>query len=317
MAKGKTVDLNTQDSIKRMLTSISAKKGRAVSESTRETYFIYLRRFCDFCDKTPDELISERKIQWKSEDIFIRRSQEEKVKEFTEYLREEGYSSNTIATAVGAIKSLYTSNYHPLMQVNIPSGNPTRIYKIPTKEELTQVIESAYIPWHAAFMTLTKDCGISLQDMLSLKESDGSPIYGTIKDQLKNGQVPIHLNITREKTQFKYHTFLGEDSFETMNNMPFHKMRLFPYSDSTIQDAMKNMGDKLGWTSFTPYSLRKWFRTQLTLDDMNDALIETMMGHSLGRVKAAYLVPPPQKLMEIYEKHYPALKLNNFLHQIP
>ena len=307
-------NLNTQDSIRRMLTNISAKKGRAISESTRETYFIYIRRFCDFCGKTPDELIDERSKESRSDDEFTRRRHEEKLKEFINYLREEGYSSNTIATAVGAIKSLYRSNYHPLIEVNIPSGSPVREYKIPTKEELNQVIDSAYMPWHAAFMMLTKDCGISLQDMLALKMGDGSRIYGSIKDQLKKGLVPIHINITREKTRFKYHTFLGEDSFELLNSDAiFHGMppnkRLFPYVDATIQDAMKTLGDKLGWTSFTPYSLRKWFRTQLTLSDMNEALIETMMGHSLPKVKAAYLVPPPQKLIKLYEKHYPALKL--------
>ncbi|MBU0847594.1 site-specific integrase [Patescibacteria group bacterium] len=306
------VDLENQDSIKRMLTGISAKKGRAVSESTRETYFIYIRRFCDFCGKTPDDLIDDRKKDWKSDDIFIRRRHEEKVKEFADYFRGEGYSSNTIATAVGAVKSLYSSNYHPMIQVNIPSGHPVREYKIPTKEELNQVIDSA-MPWHAEFMTLTKDCGISLQDMLALKLGDGSPVYGSIKDQLKKGWVPIHLNITREKTRFKYHTFLGEDSYEMLNNTATlqnsSNKRIFPYADSTIQDAMKALGDKRGWTSFTPYSLRKWFRTQLTLSDMNEALIESMMGHSLGKVKEAYLVPPPQKLREIYEKHYPALKL--------
>jgi len=306
------VDLNTQDSIKRMLINISAKTGRAISESTRETYFIYIKRFCEFCDKTPDKLIEERRKDWKSDDIFTRRRHEEKLKEFADYLREEGYSSNTISTATGAVKSLYTSNYHPMIEVNIPSGSPNREYKIPTKKELTQVIDLAHMPWHGAFMTLTKDCGISLQDMLKLKMIDGSPIYGSIRDQLKKGQVPIHLNITREKTHFKYHTFLGEDSFELLNHdivFPDHNKRLFPYDDSTIQYAMKVLGNKLGWTSFTPYSLRKWFRTQLTLSDMNEALIETMMGHSLGKVKEAYLVPPPQKLIEIYEKHYHALKL--------
>lgn len=312
-------DLNAQDSIKRMLTSISAKKGRAVSESTRQTYFIYIRRFCDFCGKTPDELIKERRSDWKSDDIFVRRRHEEKLKEFAGYLREEGYSSNTIATATGAVKSLYTSNYHPMIEVNIPSGRAVRVYKIPTTEELTQVIDSANRPWHGAFMMLTKDCGISLQDMLALKLIDGSPIYGSITDQLKKGQVPIHLNITREKTRFKYHTFLGEDSVEMLNNDAIfpdmtstnisYNKRLFPYHPSTIQDAMKALGDKRGWTSFTPYSLRKWFRTQLTLSDMNEAIIETMMGHSIGKVKEAYLVPPPQKLIEIYEKHYPALAL--------
>ena len=313
------IDLNSQDSIKRMLTNIAAKKGRAISESTRETYFIYIRRFCDFCGKTPDELIDERKRDVKNDDIFIVRRHEEKLKGFANYLREEGYSSNTIATATGAIKSLYKSNYLPMIEVHIPSGSPERVYKIPTKEELAQVIDLAYMPWHGAFMMLTKDCGISLQDMLALKLIDGSPIYGSIADQLKKGQVPIHLNIVREKTRFKYNTFLGEDSFEVLNNTSIfpdmastalsHNKRLFPYTDSSIQDAMKALGNKLGWSSFTPYSLRKWFRTQLTLSNMNEALIETMMGHSIGKVKEAYLVPPPQKLMEIYEKFYPALKL--------
>ena len=243
------IDLASQASIKRMLTSISAKKGRAVSESTQETYFIYIRRFCDFCDMPPDELIEDRSKDSRSEDIFTRRRHEEKLKEFADYFREEGYSSNTIATAVGAIKSLYSSNYHPMIQVNIPSGHPVREYKIPTKEELTSVIDSAYMPWHAAFMMLTKDCGISLQDMLALKMGDGSQVYGSIKDQLKKGQVPIHLNITREKTQFKYHTFLGKDSFRMLNDDKIftdtasHK-RLFPYVDSTIQYAMKTLGDQ-------------------------------------------------------------------------
>lgn len=312
------VDLTSQDSIQRMLTSISARKGRAISESTKTTYFIYLRRFCKFCDMTPDELIEERRIEWKSDDIFTRRRHEEKLKEFAQYLRAEGYSSNTIATATGAVKSLYRSNYHPMIEVNIPSGRSERESKIPTKEELKQVIELSRMPWHKAFMVLTKDCGISLQDMLALKLADGSPIYGSIADQLQNGQVPIHLHIVREKTKVKYDTFLGQDSFEVLHNdtifldmaksLSYNK-RLFPYSDSTIQSAMKVLGDKLGWKSFTPYSLRKWFRTQLTLSDMNEASIETMMGHSIGKVKEAYLVPPPQELIKLYEKHYPALKL--------
>ncbi len=313
------IDLNSQDSIKRMLTNISSKKGRAISYSTKRTYFIYIRRFCEFCGKTPDELIEERKSDVENKDIFIKRKHEEKLKGFANYLREEGYSSNTIATATGAVKSLYRSNYLPMIEVHIPSGSPERVYKIPTKEELAQVIDLTHMSWHGAFMMLTKDCGISLQDMLAMKMIDGSPIYGSISDQLKNGQVPIHIQITREKTRIKYDTFLGEDSFEVLNNdaifpdmastaLSYNK-KLFPYTDSSIQDAMKTLGNKLGWKSFTPYSLRKWFRTRLTLSDMNEALIERLMGHSIGKVKAAYLVTPVEELSEIYKKHYPALRL--------
>lgn len=312
-------DISNQDSIKRMLNSLSQRRGGVVSESTRTTFLIYIKRFCEFCDRTPDELIDDRKSDWKSDDIFTRRRHEEKLMEFAQHLREEDYTSNTVSTAVGSVRSFYRTNYLPITEVNIPSGRPVRVYKVPTKEELAQVIDMAHIPWHKAFMVLTKDCGISLQDMLNLKLIDGSPIYGSISDQLKKGQVPIHLHIVREKTKFKYDTFIGEDSFELLNNdaifpdmastaLSYNK-RLFPYTDSTIQDSMKALGNELGWKSFSPYSLRKWFRTQLTLDDMNDALIESMMGHTLGRVRGAYLLPPPQKLIEIYEKHYPALKL--------
>ena len=310
------VDLNTQDSIKRMLVSISAKKGR-VSEATRETYFIYIRRFCLFMGMTPDELFEERKQDNKSDDMFTRRRHEEKLKEFTNYLREEGYSSNTIATATAAVKSLYKHNYYPMIEVHIPSGQPVRVSKIPTHEELAQAIDEVNVYWHGAFMTLTKDCGISVQDMLSLKMGDGSPLYGSIKEQIKNGQVPIHLDIVREKTKFRFQTFLGEDAYEVLNNDLFFSditkkpdnKRLFPYVNSAIQFAMKNLGDKLGWTSFTPHCLRKWVRTQLKLNYMNESLIETLMGHSLGRIKSAYLIPPPPKFKDLYERHYPALKL--------
>lgn len=304
-----------QDSIKRMLTSISQRRGGVVSESTKTTFLIYIKRFCEFCGMTPDELIADRMSDWKSDDIFTRRRHEEKLMEFAQYLRAEGYKSNTVSTAVGAVRSLYRTNYLPMTEVNVPSGRPVRIYKIPSKEELAQAIDMTRVPWHGAFMTLTKDCGISLQDMLSLKLGDESPIYGSIKQQLKKGSVPIHLHIVRGKTQFTYDTFLGEDSYEAFNDEAVlsGKERIFPYADSTIQDAMKVIGDKLGWKHFTPYSLRKYFRTQLTLDDMNEALIESMMGHSLAKVKSAYLgrlgLTPPQKLIKIYEKHYDALRL--------
>ncbi len=311
------IDLDSQESIQRMLTSIEVKSGRTISPSTKTTYFIYIRRFCEFMAKTPDEIIKERRKDARSEDIFVQRRHEEKLVAFLSTLREQGYSSNTVSTATGAVKSLYRTNYHPMIEVNIPSPRPQREYKIPTKEELSDVIDSSGMRWHGAFMILTKDCGISLQDMLALKVGDGSQIYGSIKTQIKDGQVPIHLNLTRGKTLIKFHTFLGEDSYESLNNRATFpassyssdSKRLFPYAKSTIQNAMKDLGNKRSWTSFTPYSLRKWFRTQLTLSDMNEALIETMMGHSIGAVKEAYLVPPPQKLLEVYEKHYPSLRL--------
>ncbi|GAH36198.1 unnamed protein product, partial [marine sediment metagenome] len=38
------IDLETQDSIKRMLTSISQKRGGVVSKATKTTFLIYIKR---------------------------------------------------------------------------------------------------------------------------------------------------------------------------------------------------------------------------------------------------------------------------------
>jgi len=301
-----------------MFSSISLRRGGSVSPSTRRTFTVYLKRFFEFCGQSPDVMIEERMADWRSDDIFVRRRHEEKVMEFAQYLNDEGYSSNTVSTAIGAIRSFYRTNYLPMTEVNVPSGRPIREYKVPTKEELIKAIDRASVPWHRAFMILTKDSGISLQDMLALKIDDGSPKYGTIKEQVKKGLVPIVLNIVREKTRFKYTSFLGQDSYEILNEFIFPELkysyttgdkRLLPYAGSTIREAMKAIGDHFDWKSFCPYSLRKWFRTELTLDDCNDALIETWMGHSLGRVKAAYIVPPVERQKETYQSHYKALKL--------
>lgn len=311
--------ISNQASIKRMFNSISLKRGGSVSASTRKTFLIYLKRFFEFCGQTPDDMINERMDDWRSYDVFVRRRQEENVMEFAQYLNDEGYSSNTVSTAIGAVRSFYRTNYLPMTELNFPAGRPEREYKVPTKEELIKAIDRASASWHKAFMITTKDSGISLQDMLALKIDDGSPKYGTIKEQLKKGIVPIVLNIVREKTRFKYTSFLGEDSFEILNNefrFPHLKYshtkddkRLLPYAGSTIREAMKGIGDHFGWKSFCPYSLRKWFRTELTLDDCNDALIELWMGHSLGRVRRAYTVPPVERQMEAYKRHYGSLKL--------
>jgi integrase len=307
--------LEKQESIQRMLNSISARRGGGISESTKTTFLIFIEKFCNFTGKTPDELIAERMKDWKSDDIFTKRRHEELVTKFAQHLRQEGYAATSVSTTIGAVRSLYRSNYHPLIEVNIPSGNPVRVYKIPTKEELAQAVEYAGrtgSPWLRTYLIIGKDCGISLQDLLALRFDDGSPTYGTIKQQLVKGQCPIHINIVRKKTLLNFDTFLGQDSFEALQDNPpriakalKNDRNIFDYADASIQIFMKKLGKRLRWdAAFTPYSLRKWFRTQLSLDGVNEGLIEYMMGHSLGRVRTAYLIPPPQALMKIYAEHY-------------
>ena len=306
-------EIESQKSIERMLSRISRRRGGVVSKSTKDTFLYMIGLYSDFLDLTPDEIMAQRKVDLRSDEEEIQRSHEEKVTGFAKYLVEEfGYKRNSIATAIGAVQSLYTGNYMPLVDVGFSAGDPERQYKMPTKAELSTAIEAAKAPWHAAYMIFTKDCGISPQDMLALRPEDGSQVFGSLKQQLKEGRAPVHLHLTREKTLHTFDTFLGEDCYQFLDGVNLEGPRIFPYTDSAIQIVMKDIGVRFGWSpalSFCPYSLRKWFRTQLTLDDVNESLVEYMMGHRLARTKAAYLAPPPEALVKVYDAHYSALRL--------
>jgi len=42
---------------------------------------------------------------------------------------------------------------------------------------------------------------------------------------------------------------------------------------------------------------------------MNETLVEFMLGHSLGRVKGAYFVPPVMELRKVYTQYYPCISI--------
>jgi len=71
-------------------------------------------------------------------------------------------------------------------------------------------------------------------------------------------------------------------------------------------------------TPITPYSFRKFFNTNLKYAGVNEAIVEMMMGHSIGRVRGAYLVTgaggsmsgmPISKLAEVYMQAYDSIDI--------
>ena len=67
------------------------------------------------------------------------------------------------------------------------------------------------------------------------------------------------------------------------------------------------MSDKAGldW-KVSSHDLRKFFATNLKLARVNDpafneTLIEYWQGHSLGKVKGAYFVPPVEEQLRLYK----------------
>lgn len=310
--------------VQRWMSRLESK--RKGSPSTRKVFLYYLSRFCyQVAKKTPDQLIAERKIHLQSDDEMIRRKHEEMVETYAKMLRKEGASPNTASTAVATVRSFYRSNYYGLVEVSAPPPFALRHLKVPDKKELRAVCETTRVkkqPWLKAWILAQSESGLANIDLLKLElESKWchSAEFGFLGEQLKNGTVPVHLHIVREKTMASglgwHDTFFGERSVEVLQGyVDYRRPKVFDLAgDREVQIQVKKAGEDAGISSddtpLSPYSFRKYFFTTLKLAGVNDTLVEYWGGHSLGRVKGAYFVPPVQDQVHVYEKYYPKLRI--------
>lgn len=318
-------------SIQKMIASMRAKRGGDPAKSTEEGFLTYINRYVDFFGKqkgiknpTPDLIMEHRKKTLESKDEAERREHEEIVMAFMNMLRQEKVrgkpsSSGKVAFALTSIRALYRANWKPLKGIPTPSIIVETDYKVPTPQELADACAVADDRLRT-YILVAKDCGMSPGDLLSLTGKERSSRWGTVKEQIKKGICPIHIRIIRAKVKTRigfYDTFVGEDGFEALQQWLRYRRvfrTFFNIGIRQLQTDFKTFGlKKMGWHNFVPKSCRKYFDGQLTLDDMNEALIEYFMGHSLSRVKGAYIVEKlkahPEELRQKYLEHYGALKL--------
>jgi len=295
------------------------KARRKGCASTQRVFFYYLARFSHFTRKNPDQLIAERRQHLKSDDDFVRRRHEEWAEKFSIHLREKGAASNTVATAIAAVRSFYKSNYVPLVEVSVPTPYPVRQGKVPTPEELRAMVdicEDEQDTLTKAWLLCQAESGMSNVDVHKLElQGRGchSVEFGYIGKQLKTGMIPLHIHIVREKTIASglgwYDTFFGKNAVASLNEyVDFSRPRLFDVSDRTVQLKLREISIKAGVGTeeapVRPYDLRKYFNTRMKLAGMNESLVEYLMGHSLGRVRGAYFVPPVVELKKVYSRYY-------------
>jgi len=306
-------------SVNRWLTKLSKKSD---SKHTRRNYLYWLRVFCDYADMTPDELVEEREKDLQQSDIFRRRRAEDRLDGWFANLNEtkssrtgRKYARNTVVAAYNAVRSFYKANYIELHVDEAPSTWPVKNKPGLTREELGRLLEATRQPMHKAYTLCQAQSGLSVSDLLRVN-------YGVVADQIEKGSDYIHLRLLRgkEKQLGWFDTFLGKMSVEALKK---HLMtreglkgssRLFPCTARNVNSFLYRMSVRagLGW-SVSSHDLRKFFATNLKLARVNDpafneTLIEYWQGHSLGKVKGAYFVPPVEEQLRLYKLAEPRLE---------
>ena len=320
-------NLLVYESVKRWLQKLTVNsKSMDFSQSqTQRAAIFWLKNYCKYLQTNPDTLIRQRTVDLESTVQIVKRKHEEMLEGYILHLKNEGYAPNTVAVATGLVRSFYKSNYAQIVEVKTPRSYNIRAFKVPTVKNLKAMVAKAD-PKIKAWILCQANSGLANTDLLSLTGSTASSEYGTIKTQLKKGVVPIHIEIRRQKTGEKTDTFLGPNAIDALKEYikEGENGRLFRMSMRSIQQKVKALGinSKVATEEVpvTSYSMRKFFNTYMKLAGVNEAIVERFMGHSIGKVRSAYLITgsgeggqgtgiPVSKLAEIYMQAYPTIDI--------
>ena len=307
--------------------------------ATKKAALFWLKKYIEFLKKgnqnlspdnslptDPDNIIRDREKSQDSDREAIKRSHEEWVMDFSLYLQNvktketpNGYAPKSVCTAVGMVRSFYKTNYYPLKEIALAPPRPVREFKVPTTKGVKKMCDYAD-PEIKTWILCQKDSGLRIGDLLGTTFDRRSREFGTIEQQLKKDQVPIHVEFSPHsatgKTGSSVDTFFGPNAIEAIKeNIPITRSgRIFKMCTTSIQQRIKRAAirAKVGTKDIpvTSHSLRKFFSTRLKGDEMQEALVESMMGHSIGAVRSAYYAPVPSEIAKVYMKHYHAIDIH-------
>lgn len=311
--------------VKRWLVSLESgtRSSDFASASTSRLALFWLKKFCKFVNMNPSKLIADRIETLESKNEIKKRQHEEWVQQFLIHLEHKDYASNTRLNALGMLRSFYKHNYYDLRKIKSVTPRPVRAKKVPMLKDLKKMCRIADISTRA-WICCQVNSGLANIDLINLNLGNLSSEYGTIRRQLKRGIVPIHIEINRKKTGERVDSFFGPNAIDALNDYLGGRTRdlLFGRGMSmrTIQKRVKAIGIRSRVATknrpTTPYTLRDAFNTLMKQSGMNEAIVERMMGHSIGRVRGAYLVIgegdlisglPISELASTYMKHYGAI----------
>jgi Site-specific recombinase XerD len=165
-------------------------------EATKNIYTMGLKNYCEWLDKSPDELISEAedeqdKMKMRSRHIGIY------LNKYRDELTNKKLAPYTIKTYLTAVKSFYTFNYIDLPKIKIERAKCLPENRdIPMKEDIRKAL-SVCSPLEKAIILVGISSGLGAQEICNLKISDFKKGYDP-----ETGITQLKLLRIKENVQF-------------------------------------------------------------------------------------------------------------------
>lgn len=219
-----------QESVKYWMDSLPGKDG---VHTTKYQWKHNLRKFCEWAEKTPDELIAERKEEVKSEDAKVQHRKEMLVKKFLKYLEEEReLAPNTRRTYFAAIRNFFQRNYLSLTFMRREGPPAMRVLegsRAATKGEIKKMCDVSK-PRERALILFIKDSGLAEADVarMKLKDLGVHPLGVHSFDSIATLKPPVPIIMSRKKTGAKTMTFIGPEALDALKTTFEIRMRGSP-----------------------------------------------------------------------------------------
>ena len=312
-------DLHEYPAVERWLNYVYSSGIR--SKSTEKTYLHFLRRFCVFTNKTPEDLLEERKEHMKSDDETVNNQHEVLLQQWRDSMEQDPkrpLARGSVVTAHNIIRSFYLAQGTKLaILAKSPKSWKTRESSsfVPTPQQFAKIMKKAKNLRDQTYIICLAQTGISLEDFTELI------FYGNIKSELEQGTEPLHVPMKRQKIgEHKYSTFMGADSLDYLRrylkDSHFKDQEpIFSLSPRAIEYIVKRTSIRAGLKPhMTPHRERAFFSTYMCLsfhtqDTKHLLLVEHWMGHKLPYA-GTYMVPPVDIQRSIYKQHEYAISIS-------
>ena len=308
MTAAQLLQLETFESVKRWETRLNRKSG---SLKTREAFFGWLSKFCVFANSDPDQLVSTRQDDLKSEDVFVRKRAEDLLDRwFSKLEKDDGYARGSCVQAYTSVRSFFKANHLPLEIGEPVQSWPVKEQREFTREYLRQLLDASRKDKQRALIMCQAQSGLGVSDLLSVT-------YAQVREQLDEGKDHIHLRLLRgkEKRLGYFDTFFGAQAVGHLRKYLGSRKdlrdedRLFDVGLRGYNKLLSILSRRAGLPFIvSTHLLRKFFNTYMKLGVGSD-YVEFWMGHSLGGVKSAYMIGSPEAQLEKYKQAEPNITI--------